>query len=132
MNRSRRNGSEREAGFTLIELLLVIIILGILSTVVVVSVRGINDRGGASACESSRSTVRVSVEAYFARTATYPASLHDLKSDFIEDADKVITIGPAPYTNTLEGGPGKWTFHYTLVPGTPTDSFDITPCVMLT
>lgn len=131
MNLSRRNGSQRDDGFTLIELLLVIIILGVLSTVVVVSVRGIRDRGGGAACESSRTTVRVSVESYFARNSDYPATLHDLKSDFIEDADKVIMTGPEPYTNTLEGGPGKWMFHYTMTPGTPNGTFEITPCVML-
>lgn len=132
MNLSRRNGSQRDQGFTLIELLLVVIILGVLSTVVVVSVRGIRDRGGSTACESSRTTVRVSVESYYARRSRYPTSLHELSADFIEDADKVITAGPAPYTNTLEGGPGKWTFHYTFVAGEPADSFEITPCVMLT
>lgn len=132
MNLSRRNGSQRDEGFTLIELLLVVIILGVLSTVVVVSVRGIRDRGGSTACESSRTTVRVSVESYFARNSDYPETLHDLKADFIEDADKVISAGPAPYTNTLEGGPGKWMFHYTMTPGTPVGTFDITPCVMLT
>lgn len=129
MNPTRRNGSERSDGFTLIELLLVIIILGILSTVVVLSVRGINDRGGSAACESSRATVRVSVESYFARHAGYPPTLGDLGAEFLEDADKVVLTGPDPWTNTLEGGPGKWTFHYRYANPGP---FEISPCVMLT
>ena len=132
MNLSRRNGSERDDGFTLIELLLVVIILGVLSAVVVFSVRGVKDRGGASACESSRATIRISVESYYARHASYPDTLSKLGTEFLEDVDTAITAGPAPYANTLEGGPGKWMFHYTMTPGTPVGTFDITPCVMLT
>ena len=127
MNPTRRNGSEREDGFTLIELLLVVIILGILSTVVVISVRGINDRGASTACESSRATVRVSVESFFARHNAYPATLGELGAEFLEDADKVVLTGPDPWTNTLEGGPGKWTFHYRY----SDKDFEISPCVML-
>ena len=128
MNLSRRNGSQRDEGFTLIELLLVVIILGILSTVVVVSVRGIKDRGGSTACESSRATVRVSVESYYARHASYPPDLGAAGMGFVENDDKLITEGPAPWANTLEGGPGKWTFHYRV----DTNDFEISPCVMLT
>ncbi|WP_405486479.1 type IV pilin protein [Streptomyces sp. NBC_00096] len=55
-----------EAGFTLIELLVVIVILGILSAIVVFSVRGINDKGQGSACKTDKSTIQTAEEAYFA------------------------------------------------------------------
>jgi prepilin-type N-terminal cleavage/methylation domain-containing protein len=128
MNRTRRKGSAHEEGFTLIELLLVVIILGVLSTVVVISVRGISDRGGTSACEASRATIRASLESYFAMHATYPTDLGLLGSEFIEDVDRVVHTGPAPYSDTLEGGPGKWTFHYTYTGPT---AFELSTCISL-
>jgi general secretion pathway protein G len=55
-----------EGGFTLIELLIVIVILGVLAGIVVFSVRGITDRGEASACKSEVKTIAVAEEAYYA------------------------------------------------------------------
>ncbi|MDJ0768639.1 MAG: type II secretion system protein [Ilumatobacter sp.] len=56
-----------DEGFTLIELLIVIVILGILATVVVFSVRGITDDGQDNACQTDERTLSVAVEAYFAK-----------------------------------------------------------------
>jgi general secretion pathway protein G len=56
----------RDKGFTLIELLIVIAILGILSTIVVLSVRGIQDRGQDSACASDKKTLQTAYEAAYA------------------------------------------------------------------
>ncbi len=52
----------KDKGFTLIELLIVIAILGILSTIVVLSVRGIQDRGQSSACSSDKKSLETSYE----------------------------------------------------------------------
>lgn len=56
----------RDPGFTLIELLIVIVILGILATVVVMSVKGITDRGEQATCEGDARTLMVATESYFA------------------------------------------------------------------
>jgi general secretion pathway protein G len=58
---------KQDEGFTLIELLIVIVILGILATVVVFSVRGITDQGQDSACAADQKTVEVALEAYYAQ-----------------------------------------------------------------
>jgi prepilin-type N-terminal cleavage/methylation domain-containing protein len=57
----------QDKGFTLVELLIVIVILGILSTVTVFAVRGITDQGQTSACSADKKTVQVAVEAYYAQ-----------------------------------------------------------------
>jgi prepilin-type N-terminal cleavage/methylation domain-containing protein len=60
----KKNNDE---GFTLIELLIVIVILGILATVVVFSVRGITDQGQDNACKADAKTLEVAIEAYYAK-----------------------------------------------------------------
>lgn len=59
-----------DEGFSLIELLIVIIVLGILATVVVFSVRGITDKGQDSACQEDARIMATAVEAYFAQELT--------------------------------------------------------------
>jgi general secretion pathway protein G len=65
---------ENESGFTLIELLIVIVILGVLSGIVVLSVSGITDRGKTSACNASVKAVQVAGEAYYAKNGSYPTT----------------------------------------------------------
>ncbi|MEU4153596.1 prepilin-type N-terminal cleavage/methylation domain-containing protein [Streptomyces sp. NPDC026659] len=69
--RTRGLNETADAGFTLIELLVVIVILGILSAIVVFSVRGINDKGQGSACKTDKSTIETAEEALFATTNQY-------------------------------------------------------------
>ncbi|MDP9073594.1 MAG: ABC transporter substrate-binding protein, partial [Actinomycetota bacterium] len=60
-----------EGGFTLIELLVVVVILGILSAVVVFSVRGVSDKGKRAALTTDASTVRTAEETYCAQHGTF-------------------------------------------------------------
>lgn len=53
-------------GFSFVELLIVITIIGILTTIVVVGVRGVTDRGTESTCAQERRVVATAVESYFA------------------------------------------------------------------
>ncbi len=83
-----------ESGFTLIELLIVIVILGVLAGIVVFSVRGIQDRGEASACKAEVATVETAVEAYYAKLGDYPtlAELTTAGDDqFLRSTPKYVT-----------------------------------------
>ena len=77
-----------DAGFSLIELLIVIVILGILATVVVVSVGGMTSEAQGTSCQSDRRTVVVAAQAYFAQRGT----------DVIPSADPLTPDG---YEQTL-------------------------------
>jgi prepilin-type N-terminal cleavage/methylation domain-containing protein len=61
------DATQDDEGFSLIELLIVIVILGILSTVVVFSVRGVSDRGQDGACAQDARALATAVESYFAK-----------------------------------------------------------------
>lgn len=69
----RPASKKNDKGFTLIELLIVIVILGVLSTVVVISVGGITDQGKASACKSDYNAMATAVETFYAQEGAYPA-----------------------------------------------------------
>lgn len=56
----------RDEGFTLVEVLLVIMVLGLLATIVVFSVRGTASDGADAACRADRRTLANATEAYFA------------------------------------------------------------------
>lgn len=66
-DRSPGRQLERDRGFSLVELLVVIVILGIIATVTVLSVRGASDRGAESSCQEDARRVRNAGEAYFAQ-----------------------------------------------------------------
>lgn len=96
---------KQDEGFTLIELLIVIVILGILATVVVFSVRGITDDSRENACETDQRTMEVAIEAYFAQeggtTVTEQGLVDaDLIRALSENVD-VTSSGAVTYQSTV-------------------------------
>lgn len=59
-----RRETEGEDGFTLIELLIVIVILGVLAAVVTVSVLGLTNKSGLSACQTDAKQVETAITTY--------------------------------------------------------------------
>ena len=58
---------KKDKGFTLVELLIVIVILGILSTVTVFAVRGITTTGRTNACATDKRVLDTAYEAFAAQ-----------------------------------------------------------------
>lgn len=100
INRARQ-AHRADGGFTLIELLLVIVILGVLSAIVVFSVRGITDRGDTAACKSNVKAAQVAVEAYYAQENKYPTTITQLTSN---GAGSHKLLQEAPPTGILTFG----------------------------
>lgn len=94
---------KQDEGFTLIELLIVIVILGILATVVVFSVRGITDDGRENACDTDMRTMEVAVEAYFAQEGGATVSEAALVSaGLVRDLSENVAVA-GDGTVTFEG-----------------------------
>ena len=68
MKKRSTPGGGDDAGFTLIELLIVIVLLGVLSTVVVFAVGGITDRGTTAACRADGRALETAMLSYFAES----------------------------------------------------------------
>lgn len=83
--RRARRGADAEGGFTLIELLVVIIILGVLSAVVVFAVRGVGDKGKASAVKIDERTIRTAEEAYCGKNGRYASGQVLVAEGFLSD-----------------------------------------------
>jgi prepilin-type N-terminal cleavage/methylation domain-containing protein len=84
-----------DAGFTLVELLVVVVILGILSAVVVFSIRGIADTSKANTCAAERSTLTTAVETYLARN-----SVTAIPFDAVSGQTPMDTLRLAGFSNS--------------------------------
>ena len=93
---------DSESGFTLVELLVVIVIIGVLSGVVVFSVRGINNNSAQAACQSDVSTVNSALEAYYAQNKAYPAGTATVAVAALVTAN-LLKSDPTATGGTLNG-----------------------------
>ncbi len=87
-SRAGTNGRERgDAGFTLLELLVTIVVLGILSSTVVLALQSVRSSAASAACQSDFATTAVALNAYRAEMGGYPNGLGGSGTDVVTDSD---------------------------------------------
>ncbi len=111
-NRSVRARRTRGAGFTLLEMMLVLVIIGLLTTVAVVSIGG---RGKAARIETTKISMRSlksAIQQYFLEKAAYPATL------------TALTQGGTAYIDSVPKDAWKREFVYS-VPGSNAKPYNL-------
>jgi prepilin-type N-terminal cleavage/methylation domain-containing protein len=113
-----QNARARDRGFTLAELLVVIVVLGVLSTVVVFAVGGVRSSADDSACAADRATLVKAEEAYRATHDVYATEAqlvgakllraHSTRYDIVASSDTfdvAPTVECAGASTPSDGGP---------------------------
>ena len=115
-----RRGSDE--GFTLIELLIAIVVVGVLSTVVILGIGGLTNNGKMGACKASRDATEAAIAVYYANTSAYPTAALGATALTLA-APPILSVASGVTVDVLQvfAGPAAghdWTFTY--VPGAST------------
>ncbi|MEM1335183.1 MAG: type II secretion system protein [Actinomycetota bacterium] len=132
-----REAEHVDEGFTLVELLIVIVILGILSTVTVFAVRGITDQGQASACATDFRAIQTAQSAHYGLEGSYAseadlvgngmlASESDLFDTSVTGGDYTITATGTTCTESGGSAGGTPAATTAAVPGSQSAPTSIT------
>ena len=74
MKSQPRRRQSNQDGFTLIEIMVVILILGLLATIVVQSLRGATDKAKRVKAQADISEIKTGLDRYYLDTGSYPSS----------------------------------------------------------
>ncbi|MBI1953799.1 MAG: prepilin-type N-terminal cleavage/methylation domain-containing protein [Candidatus Omnitrophica bacterium] len=91
-------------GFTMLEILIAVIVLGILTSVALVSYRGYQDRVAMMVDATNQKVLAAAVKIYAYDTSALPGSLSDLRSRDMDRAFALVTNGKRPYTMLVFAG----------------------------
>jgi len=80
MTRQRRRPLSYQDGFTLIEIMVVILILGLLATIVVQSLRGATDKAKRVKAQADISEIKTGLDRYYLDAGSYPTTDQGLQS----------------------------------------------------
>lgn len=84
---------ESEGGFTLIELIIVIVVLGVLTSIAFFSVRGVRESGVVRACNANAVTLLKAFEAYNIEKGYYPGN-RQVGEEFVQaDINDLVSGG---------------------------------------
>ncbi len=90
IQRDRSTGQDR--GFTLVELLIVVVVLGIVSTVVVFAVQGAASGAGVAAAENDERALVNAQESYHTRFGTYTTEAELVATGFLRSESELHDI----------------------------------------
>jgi general secretion pathway protein G len=93
-----RRRSKLEEGFTLIEIMVVILILGLLATIVVQSLRGATEKAKRTKAEADIAELKTALDRYYLDNGNYPTTDQGLQALVQKPTD-----GPVP-SDYEEGG----------------------------
>jgi general secretion pathway protein G len=80
MTNMREKMRRSQGGFTLIELMVVILIIGLLATIVVQSLRGATDKAKRVKAEADISEIKTALDRYYLDIGSYPSSEQGLQA----------------------------------------------------
>ena len=85
----------RNKGFTLIELLVVIAIIGILASIIIVSLIGVRERARDARRKSDLRSLRTALELYYGKNKKYPSTPTSVNWAFSDDSswESVFVLG---------------------------------------
>ena len=80
----------------MVEVLVVIVVLGVLSAIVVFSVRGSSEDAREAACANDRAALIRQVEAYYAREGVYAGEAEMVNSGLLRGESELFDVVVAP------------------------------------
>ena len=83
--RALHKRTKGDKGFTLIELIVVIAVLGVLATLIVPRVIGVQSDAETAAMEANEKIIRNALERYYLDKDKYPDELEDLKEGYLDE-----------------------------------------------
>lgn len=121
LEKTTQNMAKEESGFSLIELMVVIVIMGLLTTIVVVNVLPSQDRAMVEKARTDVHLIEQAIELYRLDTRRYPSLEGGL--DVLAAAPRGNSLRTEPYIRSLPLDPWGNPYQY-LIPG-ENGAFDV-------